>query len=101
MGWSHGPLDCESLFVLDCLEGKDTHAQEDLCLGKREKTQERQMGSDTRPIGALEERGTGRGECLPEGLSFRAPVTKWQTEQGREIFACLYCGRTERNTVLD
>lgn len=44
--------------------------------GKREKTQEGQMGSDTRLIGTFEERGTGRGGRLLEGLSFQAPVTK-------------------------
>lgn len=68
--------------------------------GKRGKTQEEQMGSDTRLIGALEERGTGGGAGLSEGLCFRAPMTKWWTEQGRGLSAHLCCSRTERSTVL-
>lgn len=60
---------------------------------KEIKPQERQMGSDTGLIPALEERGNGREAGLPEGLCFREPVTKWRTEQGRGLFAHLCCSR--------
>lgn len=58
--------------MLDCLEGKDTHEQEDLCMnvcGNREETQEEQMGYDTRLIRALNERGTGEDISLRDSIS--------------------------------